>query len=164
MLLIFGGGSGSQKINAAVRKNLKTLTEKYTVLHVCGKGNAVESNVKNYRQFEFVNDMGTLYAAADVVVARSGAGTVFEILALKKPALFIPLEGQTRGDQSENAAYFRSKGLCRVLRQTELEKLPDEIEKTLLDDGLKSRLYESDLSHGNANILRELRAAINGKK
>lgn len=164
VVLVFGGGSGSEIVNAAVRKNLKTLTEKYTVLHVCGKGNAVESNVKNYRQFEFVNDMGTLYAAADVVVARSGAGTVFEILALKKPALFIPLEGQTRGDQSENAAYFRSKGLCRVLRQTELEKLPDEIEKTLLDDGLKSRLYESDLSHGNANILRELRAAINGKK
>lgn len=163
VVLVFGGGSGSEAINAAVRENLKTLAEKYVILHVCGKGNAVKCNLKNYLQFEFISDMGMAYAAADAVVSRAGAGTVFEILALKKPALFIPLEGQTRGDQLENAAYFQRKGLCRVLRQSELASLPRSIEALLFDERLKARLYESELAQGNANILRELRAEVKRK-
>ncbi|MBQ8322468.1 MAG: UDP-N-acetylglucosamine--N-acetylmuramyl-(pentapeptide) pyrophosphoryl-undecaprenol N-acetylglucosamine transferase [Clostridia bacterium] len=160
VVLVFGGGSGSAAINEAVRKHLKTLTEKYVLLHVCGKGNAVESNIKNYRQFEFVADMGGAYACADLVVSRAGAGTVFELMALKKPALLVPLEGQTRGDQAENAEYFRQKGLCRVLKQSELDRLPDEIEKTLDDDKLKARLAGSDYRSGNDLILRELKRAL----
>ena len=163
VVLIFGGGSGSAAINDAVRKSLKTLTDNYVVLHVCGRENAVKSNIKNYRQFEFVADMGGLYAAADVVVSRAGAGTVFELLALKKPALLIPLEGQTRGDQAENAAYFQKRGLCRVLQQSDLAALAREIDKTFQDEPLKERLERSDFKSGNQTILRELRSAIHGK-
>ena len=160
VVLIFGGGSGSTTINQAVRKHLKTLTEKYVILHVCGKGNVVETNIKNYRQFEFITDMGAFYACADLVIARSGAGTVFEVLALKKPALFIPLEGQTRGDQWENAEYFRRKGLCRILPQSDIDKLPKAIEKAFADDKLQSKLQESNFLCGNENILRTLRAYL----
>ena len=156
VVLIFGGGSGSEKINKAVRKHLKSLTEKYTLLHVCGKNNVVESNIKRYRQFEFVADMGSLYAAADIIVSRAGAGTVFEILALKKPSVLIPLEGQTRGDQAENANYFKSKGLCNVLRETELSLLPQAIENTFLDKALQERLKSCSFTSGNAVILHEL--------
>ncbi|MBQ7913425.1 MAG: UDP-N-acetylglucosamine--N-acetylmuramyl-(pentapeptide) pyrophosphoryl-undecaprenol N-acetylglucosamine transferase [Clostridia bacterium] len=160
VVLIFGGGSGSAAINEAVRKHLKSLTEDYVILHVCGKGNAIETNIKNYRQFEFVADMGILYACADLVIARSGAGTVFEVLALKKPSVFIPLEGQTRGDQWENAEYFRRKGLCRILPQSEVDKLPKAIAKALADEDMRAKLQESNFLCGNKNILRELRAAL----
>ena len=160
VILIFGGGSGSAAINEAVRKHLKRLTEKYVLLHVCGKGNTVETNVKNYRQFEFIADMGTLYACADLVLSRSGAGTVFEVLALKKKALFVPLEGQTRGDQWENAEYFRRKGLCHILPQTQLDKLPTAIKKTLSDKSLQEKLQENNFLCGNKNILRALYAAL----
>ena len=160
VVLVFGGGSGSQAINQAVRAHLKILTAKYTLLHVCGKGNVVESNVKNYRQFEFFADMGTAYAAADLVISRAGAGTVFEILALKKKAILIPLEGQTRGDQVENASYFARQGLCKVLRQSELDKLPQEIENTLNDETLKKRLDESTFPSGNQTILQALFSEI----
>ena len=156
VVLIFGGGSGSEKINKAVRKHLKSLTEKYTLLHVCGKNNVVESNIKRYRQFEFVADMGSLYAAADIIVSRAGAGTVFEILALKKPSVLIPLEGQTRGDQAENANYFKNKGLCKVLRETELSLLPQAIENTFSDKALQERLNSCSFTSGNAVILHEL--------
>ncbi len=164
VVLIFGGGSGSAVINEAVRKHLKLLTERYYILHVCGKGNTVKTNLPNYAQFEFVADMGSLYASADLIISRSGAGTVFEILAMKKPALFIPLEGQTRGDQWENAEYFRRKGLCRILPQKELNRLPDEIEKAFADEALKEKLRESNFARGNENILRELRAALKMRK
>lgn len=159
-LLVFGGGSGSAAINEALRKNLKTLTERYLVLHVCGKGNLVQSNFKNYRQFEFIADMGMAYAASDVVISRAGSGTVFEILALKKPALLIPLEGQTRGDQIENAAYFAQKGLCRVLKQSDLSNLVEAIDKTISDEALQTNLLEHDFSDGNKNILREIRKTL----
>ncbi len=164
VVLIFGGGSGSELINQAVRKHLKTLTERYVILHVCGKGNIVKSNLENYRQFEFIKDMGVAYAASDVIVSRAGAGAVFEILALKKPALFIPLEGQTRGDQLQNAEYFAKRGLCRILRQSHLSYLPEAIEKTQKDEALKSRLDESRFQSGNERILKELFEALKGGK
>lgn len=160
VLLVFGGGSGSQIINQAIRQNLKTLTQQYYVLHVCGKGNMVQSNIENYRQFEFIADMGAAYACSDVIISRAGAGTIFEILALKKPSLLIPLEGQTRGDQLQNAAYFQRKGLCHVLRQNQLHALLDEINAVFADKTLKERLAESQFISGNECILREIRALL----
>lgn len=160
VLLVFGGGSGSACINDAIRKHLKILTDRYFVMHVCGKNNIVQSNFENYRQYEFISDMGLAYAAADVVVSRAGSGTVFELLALKKTAILVPLEGQTRGDQAQNAAYFAQKGLCKVLPQSRLDELPKIIENTLLDDGLRLRLLDVNLPRGNELILRELSKAI----
>jgi UDP-N-acetylglucosamine--N-acetylmuramyl-(pentapeptide) pyrophosphoryl-undecaprenol N-acetylglucosamine transferase len=156
VLLIFGGGSGSEIINQTVRKNLVSLTKDFYLLHVCGKGNTVQSSVKNYMQFEFVENMGSLYAAADCVVARSGAGTVFEIMSLKKPALFIPLQGQTRGDQKENADYFSRRGLCHVLSQDHLENFENCVRKLCKDNDLKKSLENSSFTSGNATILRYL--------
>lgn len=160
VLLVFGGGSGSRALNEALRKHLKSLTGKYYVLHLCGKGNAVESNLKNYRQIEFALDMGELYACADLVISRAGAGTVFEILALKKPAILVPLEGATRGDQKQNAKYFEKKGLCRVLAQSELDRFAEEIEHAFLDEALKDRLAVGNFGQGNENILREIRSYL----
>ena len=104
--------------------------------------------------------MGLLYASADIVVSRAGAGTVFEILALKKPALFVPLEKASRGDQVENARYFERKGLCHVLREKELESLAEEIDKTIADERLKTKLLENDFTSGNARILAKLKSAV----
>jgi UDP-N-acetylglucosamine--N-acetylmuramyl-(pentapeptide) pyrophosphoryl-undecaprenol N-acetylglucosamine transferase len=156
VVLIVGGGSGSKTLNATVRSHLKSLTKKYFVLHICGMGNTVKCDNPRYQQFEFVQDMGMAYACADVIVSRSGAGAVFEILALKKRAVFVPLEGQTRGDQAENAAYFKSRGLCHALAQKRLDELPQEIEKTLADERLNERLQQSTMQVGNGIILDAL--------
>ncbi len=160
VLLIFGGGSGSKLINDAIRKHLKRLTDEYVILHICGKGNMVETTLKNYRQFEFITDMGMAYACADLVLSRAGAGTIFELLALKKPALLIPLEGQTRGDQMENAAYFQEKGLCHVLKQSHLSSLPQAVEEAFADEQMKERLQQSPFQSGNQTILTEIKKAL----
>ncbi len=160
VILVFGGGSGSEAINNALRKHLKALTKKYVILHICGKGNVAQTSLKNYHQFEFISDMGAAYACADVIISRAGAGAIFEILALKKPSLLIPLEGQTRGDQIENANYFKDKKLCRVLRQDDLELLPQAIEETFSDDIIKKRLLECNYGSGNQIILREIRKLL----
>ncbi|MBQ8374220.1 MAG: UDP-N-acetylglucosamine--N-acetylmuramyl-(pentapeptide) pyrophosphoryl-undecaprenol N-acetylglucosamine transferase [Clostridia bacterium] len=160
VVLVFGGGSGSAAINSAVRQIAPILCKKYYLLHVCGKGNVIDTNLQHYRQTEFIADMGAAYAAADVIVSRAGAGAAFEILALKKPAIFIPLEGQTRGDQAENAAYFAQKGLCRVLKQSKIDGLLQSIVETLSDEGLKSALSLSQVHAGNENILHEIRSIL----
>lgn len=160
VVLVFGGGSGSTRINESVREHLKTLCEKYVLIHVCGKGNAAPTTLKNYYQREFIEDMGTAYACADLVVSRAGSGTVFELMALKKPAILIPLEGQTRGDQIENARYFTERGLCYTLRQNRLNELPKTIDKAFADERLFTRLAESNFSSGNATVLR----ALNGER
>lgn len=156
-ILFFGGGSGSKTLNEAVKKHLFELSEKYDVLHVCGKGNATHDRAKGYVQIEFEKDMGSAYAASDLVVSRAGSNAVFEILALKKPSVLVPLQGQTRGDQAENAKYFARKKLARVLFEKELNALPEAIEAALADDKLKEFLAVSDFSSGNDNILREIR-------
>ena len=156
VLLIIGGGSGSQLVNQAVRNHLKTLLARYTILHVCGKGNVVDSNFKNYHQFEFIADMGSLYEASDLILSRAGSGAVFEILAFKKPSILIPLEHASRGDQVENAKYFAEKGLCHILRQTQLDTLPTVIEKALTDQPMRLRLENNSFTAGNERVLEEL--------
>lgn len=162
-VLVFGGGSGSQKINETLRKILIPLCKKYNVLHICGKGNAVENSVYGYKQIEFCEDMGTAYACADYAVARSGSNSVFEILALKIPCLFIPLaNSSTRGDQIENAEYFKAKGLCRVLEENRLtpSTLTSEIESLIADDKIKTALDNHNSECGNKNIMTEIDAIL----
>lgn len=160
VLLVFGGGSGSAALNAAVRENLFTLSQKYDILHVCGKGNLVQSNVKNYVQKEFENDMGAAYAAADLVISRAGSNTLFEILALKKRALVVPLANKrSRGDQIENAAYFESRGLLHVLPErglAEKDALTDAISAAFADGSLSENLREASFTAGNEAIRREI--------
>lgn len=160
VIFVFGGGSGSEILNEAVRKIAPKLAERYFILHVCGKGKVIDCRLKNYKQAEYISDMGAAYACADLVISRAGAGTVFELLALKKPSILVPLEGQTRGDQAENAEYFQKKGVCRVLRQTDLDCLATEIEEALADEKLKRNLAVFSYPLGNENLLHEIRKTV----
>lgn len=162
-LLVFGGGSGSKIINENIRKAAFELCKRYNILHVCGKGNAVESNIYGYKQIEFISDMGLAYACADAAVARCGSNSANELIALKIPTLFIPLQNSSsRGDQVKNAEYFKSLGLCSVLGEKELNSdlLKGEIYKLFNDDKLKTALTESRIECGNKNIVNEIKLSL----
>ncbi|MBO4989220.1 MAG: UDP-N-acetylglucosamine--N-acetylmuramyl-(pentapeptide) pyrophosphoryl-undecaprenol N-acetylglucosamine transferase [Clostridia bacterium] len=160
LLLVFGGGSGSKAINEALRACAPSLCRKYAILHLTGKGNVVGSNIPHYLQREYESDMASAYAAADFVLCRAGANTVFELLALKKPALLVPLAKSSRGDQLENAAYFEKKGLFHVLQESNLSALEEEIEKLMLDEKCREALLTSAYPKDNAPILREIKKAL----
>ena len=69
----------------------------------------------------FTDNIGELFYIADLVVSRAGANSLFELTALKKPTLAIPLpKGNSRGDQIDNALFFKEKGVCSVLMQESL--------------------------------------------
>ncbi|MBO7221997.1 MAG: hypothetical protein J6V37_02995, partial [Clostridia bacterium] len=84
-----------------------------------------------YIPISYADNMGELYAVADVVLSRAGATALAELSALEKRALFIPLpKGTSRGDQLENAVLAKKYG-GRVLYESELKLLAREIDKTL---------------------------------
>ena len=123
VLLVTGGSLGAVAVNVAVREALPELLKTFDVVHLCGKGKLDESiSLPGYRQYDYISgEMADLFALADVVVSRAGANAVFELLALKKPMLLLPLSAaSTRGDQELNAAYFQKRGYARVLLADEV--------------------------------------------
>jgi len=99
------------------------LLERCDVVHVCGAGKASGVEVPGYRQFEYVDESwGDILAAADVVISRAGANTLYELLSLRKPNLLIPLSpAVSRGDQIENAAYAQSLGYSHSIAEAGLD-------------------------------------------
>ena len=159
VLLITGGSQGAAAINACVREALPGLTAKFHVIHLCGKGNLSSINNENYAQFEYLGDtMPDVLAAADIVISRAGANTLFELLALKKPHLLIPLsKGASRGDQILNAMSMAKQGFSKILPEEEMtaERLLKEAEllynsRSQFKDAMAAR-KESD---GVAEIMK----------
>lgn len=130
-VLFFGGSLGSRNINKIVTASIKQLTSKYNIIHIVGKNNQTDIKQKNYYQVEFTNHIEDFFASCDMVVCRGGANSLFEILALEKPMLIIPLsKAESRGDQLENAEYFQKKGYAEVLLEENLstQALLDKLE------------------------------------
>ena len=125
LLVITGGSLGADKLNAVARDALPSLLETYTVLHVCGAGKMSDTQASGYIQREFIDEgWGDILAAADIVLSRAGANALFELLALKKLNLLIPLSAAaSRGDQIDNAYFAEAQGFSAVLSEGDLNAL-----------------------------------------
>jgi UDP-N-acetylglucosamine--N-acetylmuramyl-(pentapeptide) pyrophosphoryl-undecaprenol N-acetylglucosamine transferase len=113
ILLVLGGSQGAREINELVWKCLPELTREYVVVHQTGPGNDGDrKRVARYLPFPYIKEeLPHIIAAAELVLCRSGAGTIWECAALGKPMIFVPLSGSgTRGDQVENARIFEEAG------------------------------------------------------
>ncbi|GGF11138.1 hypothetical protein GCM10007298_03910 [Williamsia phyllosphaerae] len=124
VVLVYGGGGGSGRINAAVRRGLDRLLEQATVVHVFGPGNIEQDLVgrRGYHQFDFIAaGMTDALRLADIVVARAGANTVAELAALGRHAILVPLPvSVSRGDQIVNARHFVERNGGVVLRDQDV--------------------------------------------
>jgi UDP-N-acetylglucosamine--N-acetylmuramyl-(pentapeptide) pyrophosphoryl-undecaprenol N-acetylglucosamine transferase len=125
VIVVFGGSLGAEVLNRIVREGLDGLLEFGVVAHVCGPGRteAALAAKGGYHQFEYVGDgWGDLLAAADVVISRAGANSLYELVALRKPHLLVPLpRSASRGDQLANAEYARGRGWSRVIAEEDLD-------------------------------------------
>ena len=119
ILLVLGGSSGARQINELVKDNLDQLCTMYTVVHQTGIKNADEmpASREDYRPYPFIYaEMCDVIAAADVVLSRAGANSIWECAVLAKPLVLVPLCGSgTRGDQEDNARYFEQHHAAVVL-------------------------------------------------
>ncbi|MCL2351153.1 MAG: undecaprenyldiphospho-muramoylpentapeptide beta-N-acetylglucosaminyltransferase [Firmicutes bacterium] len=164
VLLAIGGSLGSVKINEALRASLGRLCADFNVAHVCGKNNAAqEIKARGYRQFEYVTgELPHLFAYADAVISRAGANTIFELLALQKPNLLIPLSKKaSRGDQILNAESFRRQGFSAVLNEEELT--PESLAEAAADLYVHREKYRRAMSacpvkNGAEEVLKVIKA------
>lgn len=113
IVLALGGSQGAAQVNGLVSAILPALADKAALAHQTGSGNApCRPADRGYHGFEFVTDeLPDLLAAADIIIGRAGAGTLWEGAAAGKPMVFVPLGGQgSRGDQLENARLLADAG------------------------------------------------------
>ena len=123
-LLVIGGSMGAQAINGCIRGLLPQLLQTFQVIHICGKGkmDASFDGLEGYKQFEYVQaELADLFACSSLVISRSGANALSEIVALHKPHVLIPLSARaSRGDQIQNARYFQQLGISVVIQEESL--------------------------------------------
>jgi len=157
VIFIMGGSRGSEKINDAVFSILPKLLEKYKIIHITGEAHFNKfAGIKddNYQCFSFVSplEIDNLYREADIVVSRSGANTVAELMIVKRPAILIPIPWSHQNEQAENAKIACNFGVARILPQENLSgrRLQIEIEKIIQDwDEITSKIkskYSNDFS------------------
>src|SRR5882762_10189658 len=84
----------------------------------------------------FSDRVAELLSAADLVVARAGAGTLAELIRCEAPAILVPFPSAADDHQRANAAYFEQHGGGLVLEQTDLAQLQEKVFALILNDGL----------------------------
>lgn len=136
-IYVTGGKQGSHLINQVIFSILPLLLEKYNVIHQCGStslfndiktantmkiklgGKAGNYLVKEYFSPE---EIGRIFHSADLVVSRAGAHTVYELFALKKPAILIPITWSSQGEQKKNADLLVEIGLAMILTESKMKE------------------------------------------
>lgn len=120
-LLFVGGSAGAKVFNDFITENKTALTEKYNVINLTGDP-ALNELSQNLYRVDYATDLYLpLMEEADLVVTRGGSNTIFELVAMAKLHLIVPLGRQaSRGDQLENAQYFEKKGYAERMDESQL--------------------------------------------
>jgi len=154
VILILGGSQGAQRINDKILEMLPEILKDFELIHQCGEKNDEEVRAeekititkdleKYYHLFPFLKEeeLKMAYAASDLVVSRAGSGSIFEISALGKPSILIPLPEAAQNHQLKNAYTYAENGAAIILEEENftphffLEKLkylisqPEALEK-----------------------------------
>lgn len=163
-LLIVGGSLGSKNINNLIEKNQDKLAKEFNILHITGKNNLTKSHTKDYHSIEFADNIQDYFSACDICITRGGSNMIFELLALKKPMLIIPLSKGSRGDQIENAKVFSQNGWAKMLTEEEIEnnsslffKKIEEVQKDKQKMIFSMKTANTD---GTQNIIAEIEKAL----
>ena len=143
VVLIFGGSGGALKINLAAAQAFQTSTP-YTVVQISGRRDfpRLSTNNESHIILEYVENIWDYLAAAEVVVIRAGAGSLFDTAAAGRAAIVIPFPYATGDHQLHNARYFTEKGAAELLLDSEVsaEGLRGRIEELLDDDRRREEL------------------------
>ncbi len=166
VVLVFGGSQGARTLNRAVTGALEKLSsfkEKLHFIHQTGKGEK-EAVKAAYAEagfsadvHEFIDDMGSAYAAAHLVIARSGS-SVCEIAAAGLPSILVPYPRAARDHQAYNAMEMERLGAAVVIPDAEAvpERMAEVMLELLTDKTKLSRMAKSALKAAKPNAAKEV--------
>ncbi len=130
IILILGGSQGAQRINDILLTILPEILRNFEIIHQTGQRNfeqvkneaeiiVTKDFKKYYHPFPFLNEeeLPHAYQAADLIISRAGAGSIFEIAAIGKPAILVPLPEAAQNHQVKNAYVFAENGAALVIEE-----------------------------------------------
>lgn len=129
-IFVIGGSQGAQVINETILSSLVVMTQKFNIIHQCGESQfkSVKAGLdailregtrqysepvkRYYRLYPFLEEenLARAYAVADLIISRAGAGALFEIAEIGKPAIIIPIAQSPGNHQYLNAFEFSLYG------------------------------------------------------
>lgn len=165
---VTGGAQGSAQINDLVRDILPWLLGRANVVHQCGESAAAglreyaatlpRDLAPRYLVTEFVGpELPDVLALADVVISRSGAGTIAELTALGKAAVFIPLASSAGNEQAHNARHLQEAGAAvALLDSVSADSLRGAVAPLLAEPERCAAMAQQARSHGRPDAADRL--------
>lgn len=165
---VTGGAQGSAQINGLVGDVLPWLLARANVIHQCGAASLAALKEQaaalppdlaaRYLLTDFVGpELPDVLALADVMVSRSGAGTMAEITALGKASVLVPLASSAGGEQAHNARHLYEAGAAvALLGDVTPAGLREAVEPLLLDPQTRAAVAERARSYGRPDAAERL--------
>lgn len=161
-LLVLGGSLGSRRINQLIAKELAwLLAQDVQIIWQCGKLYYEEyrhyGDDKQVQVLSFIDRMDLVYAAADVVISRSGASSVSELCIVGKPVLFIPSPNVAEDHQTKNAQAIVDKDGALLLKEVQLDTQFQNVFADLItNEGKQQKLSENIKKLAKANATNDI--------
>jgi UDP-N-acetylglucosamine--N-acetylmuramyl-(pentapeptide) pyrophosphoryl-undecaprenol N-acetylglucosamine transferase len=150
VIMVIGGSLGAKTINETIARHIKIFQEqKLQLLWQTGStfyevAKGIAAGEKNIFVTDFISNMDKAYAAADIVISRSGAMSIAELCVVKKPVLFIPFPYAAEDHQKANAMKLVQKKAALMIEDSRcLNELVPELIKLAKDENLQSQLIDN---------------------
>ncbi|MCA0933603.1 undecaprenyldiphospho-muramoylpentapeptide beta-N-acetylglucosaminyltransferase [Lutimonas saemankumensis] len=147
-IAVLGGSLGARAINKALEKHIQAIL-KNDVQVIWQSGKLYYDEYKKFSQmdgvqvWEYVQKMDLLYAAADILVSRAGAGSISELCIVGKPVILIPSPNVAEDHQTQNAKAITDKNAGILLEEKNIDTLPEVISLLVKDDDQRGVLGEN---------------------
>ncbi len=170
-ILIVGGSLGARSINQAISAGLeKLLNTNLQIIWQTGKlykqqAQMAVANRSGIWINDFISDMASAYAAADIIVSRSGAMSVAEISLIGKPVIFIPYPFAAEDHQRVNAEHLVKKDAAFMISDKDAaEQLVDKVIEmagnTEMQNRLKNNIKQFAIADADQRVAKEIIASI----
>lgn len=173
-ILVIGGSLGARTINLAIAKNIRFFVEnKLNLIWQTGIlfQQQAQHTIKNtasdlVQAHTFIKDMDMAYAAADIIISRSGAIAISELCCVGKPTILIPSPNVAEDHQTKNAQAIVEKSAALLVADKEAEtKLVDCLSDLLHDEEKQKQLAENikklAILNATENIVNQVNLLLN---
>jgi len=172
LLIVMGGSQGANAINQILYESLEFFMKKnFRIVHIiggCNKELFHLKNFKNYVQKKFTNEIAALMQNCDLIISRSGAGIINELIETQKPSILIPYPYSKNNHQEKNAMILAEIGGSVLMNQSKISKevFEETIERIFKRKSKKGKYYYEilDLMKKNMENNNRIKSKIQIRK
>ncbi len=167
VLGVLGGSLGARVLNDATERIADAHDpEQLQIVHLTGRAHFEEISARaaarspRWHVVAFEDRMDLFYAAADVVLSRAGALTISELAVTGTAAVVVPYAAGTAGHQRANADHLERVGGVVVVPETEIDRIPVEVEQLLSDGPRRAAIAGAAAGEGRPGAAALIAAAL----